>query len=34
MGHQIDQGDRAEWKSHGHNVNGTVEEKITVTWKS
>jgi hypothetical protein len=24
---KIDQGDRVEWKSHGQNVKGTVEEQ-------
>lgn len=26
---QFGKGDKVEWKSHGQNVQGTVEEKIT-----
>jgi hypothetical protein len=26
---QFRKGDKVEWKSHGHTVKGTVEEKIT-----
>jgi hypothetical protein len=26
---QFSKGDKVEWKSHGHNVTGTVEKKIT-----
>lgn len=26
---QFNKGDKVEWKSHGQNVKGTVEEKIT-----
>jgi hypothetical protein len=27
--HSFEKGDQVEWKSHGRNVKGTVEEKIT-----
>jgi hypothetical protein len=27
--HSFKKGDRVEWRSHGQNVKGTVEEKIT-----
>jgi hypothetical protein len=31
---QFSEGDKVEWKSHGQNVKGTVEDKITHDEKS
>jgi hypothetical protein len=31
---QFRKGDKVEWKSHGHDVTGTVEEKITDDQKA
>ncbi len=30
----FDKGDKVQWKSHGQNVKGTVEEKITSDKKA
>ena len=30
-GKDFSKGDKVQWKSHGQNVKGTVEEKITDT---
>ena len=29
MGKKLNKGDKVQWKSHGTNVTGTVEKKIT-----
>jgi hypothetical protein len=31
---QFRKGDKVEWKSHGHDVTGTVEEKVTDDQKA